>query len=160
MGWLTKEMPKTLTVECSAFEMEAAIPRKFTCDGENVSPPLKIGNLEEGTKTIVLIMDDPDAPAKTWVHWVFWNLPADTTTIEEGADVAAMGAIEGKNDFGDVGYGGPCPPGGTTHGYQIKVYALDGKVDLERGATVEDLKKALAPRVLAWGMLVGTYTRQ
>ena len=145
----------------SAFAEGALIPRRHTCDGEDVSPPLALTGIPDGTQSIALICDDPDAPGGTWVHWVLYNLPADLFELPAeipGDETLSNGAVHGKNDFGRLGYGGPCPPGGT-HRYFFKVYALDTKVSLAGGATKDMLLKAMEGHILAEGQLMGKYRR-
>jgi len=146
----------------SAFAEGELIPRKYTCDGENVSPPLAWEPGPESTKSFALICDDPDAPLKTWVHWVIFNIPADTRNLPENVPrekTLANGAKQGKNDSRKIGYVGPCPPGGT-HRYFFKLYALDTLLDLEPGITKKDLLKAMEGHVLAQGTLMGRYKRR
>jgi len=147
----------------TAFIEGAAIPAKHTCDAKNVSPPLKWSGVPAGTKSLALIVDDPDAPAGTWVHWVLYDLPA--TTSELGEDVAksqyvAGGAKQGLNDFRHLGYGGPCPPPGKAHRYFFKLYALDAVLDLKPGLTKKDLESAMEKHVLGRAQLMGTYQRR
>lgn len=154
--------PMALQVSSTAFDEGGMIPSKFTCDAENVSPHLKWSGAPENTESYALIADDPDAPGKTWVHWVLFNIPADTTTLEENYSTEAKlpnGAINGMTDFGSNGYGGPCPPGGT-HRYYFKVYALDTTLGLESSAKKPDLLKAMEGHILAQGQLMGKYQRQ
>lgn len=137
------------------------IPRRYACDGEDISPPLAWTGIPEGTKTIALIGDDPDAPIGTWVHWVLFNLPADVKELAEAVPPdkeLSSGAKQGKNDFRRIGYGGPCPPGGT-HRYFFKLYALDSVLDLAAGVSKADLLKAMQGHVLAEGQLMGKYKR-
>ena len=153
-----------MTVELTspAFEDGGTIPSKYTCDGADVSPPLEWSNVPEDAKSFALICDDPDAPMGTWVHWVLYGLPADTTSLPEGvpADEAIGGvALQGTNDFKRIGYGGPCPPPGKPHRYFFKLYALDTELDLKPGAKKKDLEKAMKGHVLAQGQLVGRYQR-
>jgi len=145
---------KKLSVNSSAFENNKLIPAKYTCDGDDVNPPLTIEGVPEGTKTIALIVDDPDAPMGTWDHWIVWNIPATTSKIEENA----VSGTEGMNDFRRRSYGGPCPPSGT-HRYFFKVYALDVKLDLSPTSRKRDVEKAMQGHVLAKGELVGLYRR-
>jgi len=150
-----------ITVTSTAFAEGELIPRRHTCDGQDVSPPLVWSGIPEGTQSIVLICDDPDAPMGTWVHWVLFNLPAETAELSDDIPETATlesGAVHGKNDFGRLGYGGPCPPGGT-HRYFFKVYALDQKLSLESGATKAQLCQAMEGHVLAEGQLMGKYSR-
>jgi len=151
-----------ITVKSSAFENEGMIPGKYTCDGEDISPPISWEGIPEGTKSIALISDDPDAPVGTWVHWVLFNIPPDATELPENipADkVLSNGARHGITDFKRVGYGGPCPPGGT-HRYYFKIYALDAMLDLSPGVKKRDLLKAMEGHILAEGQLMGRYKRR
>jgi len=146
----------------SAFKEGEMIPSKYTCDGPDVSPPLEWSDAPAGTKSFALISDDPDAPVGTWVHWVIFNIPANEHKLEENVpktEVLKNGARQGKNDFGRLGYGGPCPPGGT-HRYFFKLYALDRELDLRPGATKRDLLKAMEGHVLAEAYLMGKYKRR
>jgi len=143
-----------LVVKSPAFENNGFIPSKYTCDGEDVNPPLRIEGIPEGTKTLALIVDDPDAPMGTWDHWIVWNIPP----VEEIKEDSVPG-VEGLNDFNKHSYGGPCPPSGT-HRYFFKVYALDTELDLSPNARKEDLEKAMEGHILAKGELVGLYSRR
>ncbi|MBN1360286.1 MAG: YbhB/YbcL family Raf kinase inhibitor-like protein [Sedimentisphaerales bacterium] len=152
-----------MKISSSAFTEGGPIPSKHTCDGQDVSPPLKWDSVPDGTKSIALICDDPDAPMGTFVHWVLYNLPADTTGLPENMSresALSTGAAQGTNDFGRLGYGGPCPPGGT-HRYYFKVYALDAQIDPGRpGLKKNDVLKAMKGHILAEGQLMGKYTRK
>ena len=151
-----------IKVTSSAFEEGGLIPAKYTCDGADISPPLNWDAVPEATKSIVLISDDPDAPMGTWVHWVLFNLPADTRELAENIppdETLPNGARQGVSDFGRIGYGGPCPPGGT-HRYFFKLYALDADLDLPAGAAKRQLLKAMEGHILAQGQLIGKYNRQ
>lgn len=150
-----------LTLKSSAYQRGEMIPSKYTCDGANVSPPLEWSDVPEETQSFAIIFDDPDAPAKTWVHWVIYNIPADIQKLEEnipGAKELPWGAVHGVNDFKKQGYGGPCPPGGT-HGYYMKLYALDEVLDLKPGATKEQLIDSMDGHILEKAELVGKYKR-
>ncbi len=150
-----------IKITSSAFEDGGLIPAKYTCDGADVSPPLQWDAVPEGTKSIALICDDPDAPMGTWVHWVLFNLPAEINQLAENipADkILPNGARQGVSDFGRVGYGGPCPPGGT-HRYFFKIYALDTEVSLQAGADKRQLLKAMEGHILSQGQLIGKYKR-
>lgn len=144
-----------------AFNTGDAIPAKYTCEGENVSPPFTIEGVPDDAASLALIVDDPDAPGKTFVHWVLYGLPPGTTILPEGVDPASDldGALQGVNDFGDFGYGGPCPPPGDAHRYQFHLYALDRKLDLETGATKKQVTQAMGGHVLAEAELIGTFQR-
>ena len=146
----------------SAFEEGRFIPSKYTCDGENISPPLKWSNLPKGTKSLAMISDDPDAPIGTWVHWVIYNIPSSISEFEESIPTdkeLLNGAKQGINDFKKIGYGGPCPPSGA-HRYFFKLYALDLELKLEPGVTKTDLLKAMEGHILEMGQLMGTYQRK
>jgi len=151
-----------LTITSPAFAEEGMIPKKFTCDDADVSPALEIKGVPEGTKSLALIADDPDAPVGNWVHWVLFNLPPDTKKLDEAMPKDAAlknGARQGVTDFGRPGYGGPCPPGGT-HRYFFKVYALDAMLTVAGKATKKDLETAMKGHILAEGRLMGKYARQ
>jgi len=150
-----------IEITSSAFEDGGMIPAKYTCDGEDISPPLQWDAVPEDTRTIALICDDPDAPMGTWVHWVLFNLPAETKELAEDIppdETLSSGARQGTNDFRRIGYGGPCPPSGT-HRYFFKVYALDTELDLSAGADKDQLLEAMEDHILAQGLLIGQYRR-
>jgi len=140
----------------SIFNNNENIPEKYTCDGENVNPPLKIIDAPENSQSLLLIVDDPDAPAGTWVHWILFNIPANINEIAENS--VAEGAVQGQNDFGKAEYGGPCPPSGV-HRYFFKIYALDTILDLTNKATKQDVENAMQGHVLDSAELVGLYSR-
>ncbi len=145
----------------SAFKEGEPIPRAYTCDGVNISPPLEWSGVPRTAKTIAIVCDDPDAPAGTWVHWVLYNLPADNIGVVENLPATEnlkAGGFQGKNDFGKIGYGGPCPPSGT-HRYFFKIYALDSELPLKAGATKAELMKAIEGHIVVQGQLMGTYRR-
>jgi Raf kinase inhibitor-like YbhB/YbcL family protein len=144
---------KDLSVSSPAFENNKLIPAKYTCDGDDVNPPLTIEGAPEETKSLVLIVDDPDAPMGTWDHWVVWNIPP-TGKIEENT----VPGTEGINTARQHSYGGPCPPWGT-HRYFFKVYALDTMLDLSPNSNKKDVEKAMQGHVLAKGELIGLYRR-
>ncbi|MFQ5965417.1 MAG: YbhB/YbcL family Raf kinase inhibitor-like protein [Candidatus Scalinduaceae bacterium] len=150
-----------LEIKSTSFVEGGTIPGKYTCDGPDVSPPLSWAQSPEGTKSLVLICDDPDAPMGTWVHWVLYGLSPNTLELPEGIPVEEVvlgGAKQGTNDFRRIGYGGPCPPGGT-HRYYFKLYAVDSELDLDAGATKDEVLKAIEGHVLAEGQLMGRYSR-
>jgi len=150
-----------MEIKSSAFKEGAIIPRKYTCDNIDISPPLEWSQVPDGTKTFALICDDPDAPMGTWVHWVLFNLPGNILELSENVpklEVLKNGARQGKNDFGKIGYGGPCPPSGT-HRYYFKIYALDKELDSKPGITKKELLKAMEGHILAEGQLMGRYKR-
>lgn len=151
----------TMELASSAFEHGGMIPRTHTCDGEDVSPPLTWDHLPAGTESLALICDDPDAPGGTWVHWVYCDIPPDPRGLPGGIapeDRPPQGGVQGINDFRRIGYGGPCPPGGT-HRYFFTLYALDTRLGLEPGITKARLLKAMEGRVLEQAQLMGTYRR-
>jgi len=151
-----------INITSSAFEADGMIPAKYTCDGADISPPLQWEAVPEGTKTIALICDDPDAPMGTWVHWVLFNLPAETKELAQNIppeETLPNGTRQGVSDFGRVGYGGPCPPSGT-HRYFFKIYALDTEIDLQADANKGRLLKAMEGHILAQGELIGKYKRR
>ena len=150
------EGENSLALTSSAFGEGEVIPERYTCDGEDVSPPLAWERGPAGTVTYALVMDDPDAPAGTWVHWVLFNLPDDRRQLAE--DVTADAGAQGTNSWGRTGYGGPCPPSGQ-HRYLFKLYALDTELALEAGADKETLLAAMEGHVLANGQLTGVYER-
>jgi len=143
-----------LSVKSPAFEHGKLIPKKYTCDGQDINPPLTIEGIPKEAKTLVLAVDDPDAPSGTWDHWIVWNIPASTSKIAENS----VPGKEGVNSWGHQGYMGPCPPGGT-HRYFFKVYALDTELSLGAGSRKKDAEKAMQGHVLAKGELMGLYRR-
>ena len=147
----------TIKISSPAFQNGEPIPRKHTCDGEDLSPALKLEGLPAGTKSIALIMDDPDAPGGTYVHWVVAGIPAGTTSLGEGSVPA--GALQGTNHFRHTNYGGPCPPPGNPHRYYFKFYALDTELKLSGAPTKEQVLEAMRGHILAEGQLMGTYQR-
>jgi Raf kinase inhibitor-like YbhB/YbcL family protein len=151
----------TITVSSRAFASMQAIPSQYTCDGPDLFPPLAWQNVPQNAASIVLICDDPDAPAGIWVHWVCYDIPPQVDSIAEASpktDTLPCGAKQGINDFGRTGYGGPCPPGGT-HRYFFKVYALDKMLNLPPGKTKKEIEKAMKGRVIAQGEIIGKYSR-
>lgn len=151
------EERSNMKIESPAFQNNSNIPVKYTCDGEDVSPPLKITETPKGAQSLVLIVDDPDAPGGVWVHWTVWNIAPNTTEIAE--DSLPEGAVEGVTDFGQPGWGGPCPPSGT-HRYFFKVYALDTSLDLEPSARAQDIAEAMRGHILGQAQLIGLYQRR
>ncbi len=150
------------TIKSSAFEEGATIPKKFACDGADVSPPLSWSGAPVGTKSYALICDDPDAPMGTWVHWVLWGLPPDTMALLEGVPAEttlASGARQGLNSWPRVGYGGPCPPPGKPHRYFFKLYALDATLTVPANANKAALEKAVKGHTLAEAQVMGKYGR-
>lgn len=159
---LLKEGGMVLTVSSPVFQEGGKIPTKYTCQGQDVSPPLAWGEPPVGTQSFALIMDDPDAPGGVFTHWVLFNIPSESRQLPEAVPAQAQlssGALQGKNDFGRVGYGGPCPPPGRPHRYRFTLYALDELLDLKAGASKKQVLGAMPGYILAQGQLVGTYER-
>lgn len=150
------EKMESLTISSPAFSHGAAIPARYTCDGADSSPPLVFGKIPQAAQMLALIMDDPDAPAGTWVHWVVWNIPVQTFQIPENG--LPLGASQGRNDWKRNSYGGPCPPSGTHH-YYFRLYALDTPLQIASSSTKADLERAMQGHILAKGELMGTYRR-
>lgn len=146
-----------MKITSSAFSNNTKIPAKYTCDGENINPSLSFLDVPESTKSLVLIVDDPDAPSKTWVHWVVYNINPDVTEIEK--DSVPEDSIEGITDFGKPGYGGPCPPSGT-HRYFLKLYALDTILDLPQNATKQMVEDKMEKHIIDKAELIGLYSRE
>lgn len=152
----------SFTLKTTAFSEGGSIPKKYTCDGADVSPPLSWAGSPSGTQSFALIADDPDAPVGTWTHWLIWNVPGGETTLQEGvpkAETLPDGARQGRTDFKRIGYGGPCPPPGKPHRYFFKLFALDTKLDLKAGATRSELEQAVKGHALAQTELMGLYGR-
>lgn len=162
---VTKQMEgakMTLQLKSSAFEHEGTIPVKYTCDGSDVSPPLQWSPPPAGTKSLVLICDDPDAPVGIWVHWVIYGISPDLTELPENVakeKIVLDSVRQGINDFRRIGYGGPCPPAGKPHRYFFKLYALNVDSNWEPGLTKEEVLKRMDGHVLARGELMGKYKR-
>lgn len=152
----------SFSLQSPSFSSGGEIPKKFTCEGADVSPALKWGEPPAKTQSLALIADDPDAPVGTWTHWVAYDLPATVQQLPEGvAKQATMpgGGAQGVNDFGNTGYGGPCPPPGKPHRYFFKLYALDAKLNLKPGATKQQVERAMEGHTLGRAELMGTYKR-
>lgn len=150
------------TISSLSFQNGAAIPKKFTCDGADVSPELHWSSPPAGTQSFALIADDPDAPVGTWTHWVLFDLPAQTSSLAEGVpkvDELPAGGRQGTNDFRKVGYGGPCPPPGKAHRYFFKLYALDQKLNLKAGASKQRVEQSMQGHILAQAEWMGKYQR-
>lgn len=146
----------------TAFTEGKLIPVKYTCEGDDISPPLSWSGVPAGTQSLALIADDPDAPAGTWVHWIIYNMPPQMTFLPEAVPADSTlpsGAVQGVNDFGNIGYGGPCPPRGKPHRYYFKLYALDSVLPLGPGATKAKLLQAMKNHILAEGQIMGTFAR-
>jgi Raf kinase inhibitor-like YbhB/YbcL family protein len=155
---IAKGVP-TMQLTSTAFKEGAPIPASHGNKSENLSPPLKWSDVPEGVKSFALICDDPDAPRGTWVHWVLFNIPAETRELKSapGGKVDLPGALQGRNSFKELGYGGPAPPSGT-HRYYFKLYALDRLLDLKEGATKDVVVKAMKDHPVAQGKLMGTFS--
>lgn len=150
-----------LELNSPVFNQGELIPRKYTCDGDDISPPLQWSGFPGGTKSFALICDDPDAPVGTWDHWVLYNISAKMSALPEGVSSDADlsdGSRNGRNSWGQLGYGGPCPPGGT-HRYFFKLYALDSVLGLASGASKYQLLRAMEGHILAQAELMGRYSR-
>jgi Raf kinase inhibitor-like YbhB/YbcL family protein len=151
-----------IALTSDAFAAGEAIPVRHTCDGQDLSPPLAWGDLPAGTESLALVVDDPDAPVRTWVHWVAFSLPAGTTSLPEAVpagEVLPGGGLQGSNSWQRLAYGGPCPPPGSEHHYVFTLYALDATLDLEAGADKGALLEAMEGHILGQGELVGRYGR-
>ncbi len=158
----TKEGEIVLALSSPTFEDGGKIPARYTGDGPDISPPLTWGEPPAGTQSLALIMDDPDAPLGVFTHWVIFNIPSDSRQLAEAIPAQAQlpgGALQGKNDFGKTGYGGPYPPPGRPHRYQFTLYALDKPLDLKEGASKKQLLDTMQGHILAQGKLTGTYQR-
>jgi len=145
-----------MKITSSAFQGGGNIPSKFTCDGGDSSPPLQIAEIPSGAKSLVLVVDDPDAPSGLFTHWIVWNISPQTNAIAEGS---APKGVQGTSDFGKSGYGGPCPPSGT-HRYYFKIFALDRELNLPSGTKRNQLDAAMKGHVVAQGELMGRYSRK
>lgn len=151
-----------MEITSSAFASGETIPTRYTCEGVDVSPPLQWTGVPDEAESLTLICDDPDAPGGTWSHWVLYDLPADTNQLEEGVPSGGepdVGGTQGRNDFGDVQYGGPCPPPGPAHRYYFRLYALDEKLRLPPGATRQKVLDRLQDHSVAEAELMGRYGR-
>lgn len=151
-----ESVEKNLILESDAFESGENIPIKYSCDGSNVNPDLEIAGVSDAAKSLALVLDDPDAPGGTFTHWIMWNIDPDTTQISENS--VPVGAVVGKNSFGEKEYGGPCPPASQTHRYYFKLYALDKELSLSSNSDVEDLQSAMSGHQLASASIFGTYS--
>jgi len=142
-----------MKITCPEFHHGGTIPRIYTCDGEDINPELSITEIPEAAVTLALIVDDPDAPGRTWVHWVVFNMTTDGEVRRN-----SIPGTEGRNDFGRLSYGGPCPPRGA-HRYYFKAYALDARLDLREGSTKAELLKAMKGHIIEEASLIGLYSR-
>jgi len=157
-----KEEEMTVTLSSPAFQQGGKIPGKYTCEGQDISPELTWSEPPAGTQSLALIVDDPDAPGGVFTHWVLFNIPAESLGLPEAVPNQAQltsGSLQGKNDFGKIGYGGPCPPPGGAHRYQFTLYALDQYLDLKGGVAKKQVVNTIQGHVLAQGELTATYQR-
>ena len=145
-----------MNITSQSFKGGERIPSKYTCDGENVNPQLSFHGIPGDAKSLALIMDDPDAPSGTFTHWLLWDISAETNDIAEATEIKTT---TGTNDFGNIGYGGPCPPKGEEHHYYFRLYALDTLLDLSAGSNHEQLNLAMSQHILDEAELIGTYKR-
>jgi Raf kinase inhibitor-like YbhB/YbcL family protein len=155
------EVETTLALSSAAFQEGGSIPDMYTCDGQDISPQLSWGELPAGTRSLALIVDDMDTSGK-FTHWVIFSIPSDSHELAEGVPAQPQlsgGALQGRNDFGNIGYGGPCPPSGKPHRYRFTLYALDVSLDLEAGASKKQVLGAVEGHIIAQGQLIGTYQR-
>lgn len=156
--WAEEEVMKLVS---PAFKYGGRIPMKYTCDGDDISPPLRWSGVPNGTESFVLICDDPDAPMGTWVHWVYYNIPKNVRSLPESivpTENPYIGGTQGINDFKRVGYGGPCPPMGT-HRYFFKLYALKDRLNLPSGLTKEQVLEKIGDHIIGKAILMGIYSR-
>lgn len=157
---------QNMTISSNAFQYGQRIPRAYTCDGKDISPQIS-WNIVRNARSYVLIMEDPDAPGGTFVHWIIYNIPPYVHILPEGVPKSSTlepwpfgdGALQGITDFGTIGYGGPCPPPGKPHRYFFKIYALDIKLGLPPGISKKDIEKAMTNYIIATGELIGIYIR-
>lgn len=152
----------TFKLESPAFKQGEMIPRTYTCQGKDISPPLTWLNIPKGTKSLALICDDPDAPLMTWVHWLIYGIPSEKRELSEDIPkkkILEGGGKQGKSGFGRIGYSGPCPPAGRPHRYYFRLYALDTELEIKPGIKKKKLLKAMEGHVLAQAELMGKYAR-
>ncbi len=151
-----RDLNGNMKISSLSFQDNQIIPSKYTCDGENINPPLSFSDIPKEAKSLVLIVDDPDAPVGLWVHWLVWNISPETKEVDERS--VPSGAIQGTTSFGRPGYGGPCPPSGT-HRYFFKLYALDTEFNLPTSSDKSKLEQAMGGHIMAKAELVGLYSR-
>ena len=152
----------TLILSSPAFNEGDKIPPEYTCEGQDISPQLDWDGIPEEAKSLALIVDDPDAPGGTFTHWVIYNIPPDSNGLSEALPLIPKlsdGSVQGGNDFGKIGYGGPCPPPGKPHRYLFSLYALGKQLDLVAGSTKNQVLNAIKGHILTQGQLTGTYQR-
>ncbi|MEP6948328.1 MAG: YbhB/YbcL family Raf kinase inhibitor-like protein [Ginsengibacter sp.] len=150
---MANKKPGSLIISSSAFENEGIIPSRYTCEGEEINPPLHVENIPEGTQTLAIIVEDPDAPKGTFDHWLVWNIPPESIIKEN-----RIPGISGQNSAGKTGYHGPCPPSGY-HRYYFTVFALNDSLDIQAGADKKTLLAAIEPHIIAKGSLMGKYKK-
>lgn len=151
-----------LELKSEVFENKGYIPDRYTCDAQDFSPPLNWDGVPENTKSLALICDDPDAPFKIWVHWVLFNIPPENGELKEGIsqeELAELSIIRGINDFGKIGYQGPCPPPDKVHRYSFRLYSLDTILNLEEGASKKEIIEAMQGHIITEAKLIGIYQR-
>jgi len=154
--------PMAFSISSPSFQNGKDIPKKFTCDGDDVSPALSWMDPPQGSKSFALIADDPDAPRGTWTHWVLFDLPSTTSNLREAMPKVGElpgGGFQGVNDFPKIGYGGPCPPPGKPHRYFFKLYALDNKLNLKAGTSKREVEQAMQNHILGKAEIMGKYSR-
>ena len=152
-----------LDIKSPVLANKGYIPDGYTCDGKNISPEISWSDAPKKTVSFALICDDPDAPFGTWTHWVVYNIPVDVSKLDEGLPkdgALENGILQGVNDFGEIGFGGPCPPPGKAHRYFFRLYALDMMLKLEKGAAKKDLEKLMVGHILAEAGIYGLYQRK
>lgn len=157
-----EDVKTTIVLSSTAFKEGEKIPVRYTCDGQDISPDLTWDESPQLTEVFVLIVDDPDAPGGIFTHWVLFNIPSNIYQFGEGVPTQGQlenGTLQGKNDFGRIGYGGPCPPKGSSHRYRFTIYALDQRLKLEAGVSKKQVVNAMQDHILAQGRLTGTYQR-
>lgn len=156
------QLTRVIPLSSKAFANLRPIPKRYSCQDENISPPLNWGKVPGNTRSVVLILDDPDAPGGTWLHWLVYNIPPEIIALPENlpkGETLSLGALQGLNDFKQVGYGGPCPPAGNAHHYHFRLFALDTMLQLEPGASRAQVEAGMKGHVLGEGELVATFKR-
>ncbi len=146
-----------MIIKSPAFENNGMIPRKYTCDGHDVNPPLVIEDIPDNAKSLVLIVDDPDAPRRVWDHWVVWNIKSNIRFIPENS--VPVGAVQGRNSFGNIEYNGPCPPYRSLHRYRFKLYAINTMLNVPRGSSKMLIEKVISRYIIDKTLLIGLYKR-
>jgi len=159
LGSSIQGIPKSINIYSPSFPSSGRIPDKYTCNGLDVSPSLKWGNFTSNVKSFVIIVYDPDAPKKNFIHWIIYNIPANITELPEGIEKTekTLFGYQGVNDFGRIGWSGPCPPRGASHRYVFRIYALDTLLNLSSGVSLNDLLASMKGHVLSYGEVIGIY---